>query len=142
MIMVLDPWRDPVVLRRVRCLFEVYRALALDATVYMRFSRSETARFYAKLRDTTYDSMKHSEDVLVPIIDAAKAEATFEKDRIMIHNLITESLGMDAFNAKVQQFLDTALRQAALKGAVRARQRLARRWVPRSRGSSMEGLVI
>jgi hypothetical protein len=58
---------------------------------------------------------------LVPTIDAANAEATVDDDKVLIHKRITESLGMAAFNEKVQQFLEAALRRVALKGAVRAR---------------------
>jgi hypothetical protein len=50
MVMVLDPWDEAVVLRRVWCLFEVYRAIELHATVHMRFSRREQQRFYSKLK--------------------------------------------------------------------------------------------
>jgi hypothetical protein len=117
--MVLDPWADPVVLRRVWCLFEVYRAIELEADVLMCYSRREAKQFYQKLNARPREVS--GTDPLVPTIDAAKAEASVEADRELIQKIITESIGYDAFNKKVQEFVETALRHVALKGAVRAR---------------------
>jgi hypothetical protein len=124
MIMVLDPWADPVVLRRVWCLFEVYRAIELNADVLMCFSRREAKRFYQKL--SAKPRQVSGKDALVPTIDAARAEASVEKDRLLIHSIIADTIGYEAFNSKVQAFMETALRHAALQGAVRSRAPLSR----------------
>jgi hypothetical protein len=52
---------------------------------------------------------------LVPTIDAKQAQATLESDRERIFQEITDSIGMDEFNRQLQEFLEGAMRAAAME---------------------------
>jgi hypothetical protein len=51
--------------------------------------------------------------VLVPTIDARQAQATVESDRVRIFKEITDSIGMEAFNSQLQEYLERGLRGVA-----------------------------
>jgi hypothetical protein len=52
---------------------------------------------------------------LVPTIDAKQAQATVESDRERIFQEITDSIGMDEFNRQLQEYLEGAMRAAAME---------------------------
>ena len=52
---------------------------------------------------------------LVPTIDAKQAQATMESDRERIFQEITDSIGMDEFNRQLQEYLEGAMRAAAME---------------------------
>jgi uncharacterized coiled-coil DUF342 family protein len=49
----------------------------------------------------------------VPTINAKQAQATVESDRVHIFKEITKSIGMGPFNARLQEYLEQALRGVA-----------------------------
>jgi hypothetical protein len=112
MICLLHPWQDPVPFRRVWCLFELYIAITLGAKVIMHFPAEDAAGFYSKLRK---DEADVETAALVPTIDAKQAQATMEGDRVRIFQEITDSIGMDEFNRQLQEYLEGAMRAAAME---------------------------
>jgi hypothetical protein len=112
MICLLHPWQDPVPFRRVWCLFELYIAITLGAKVIMHFPAEDAAGFYSKLRK---DEADVETAALVPTIDAKQAQATMEGDRVRIFQEIADSIGMDEFNRQLQEYLEGAMRAAAME---------------------------
>jgi hypothetical protein len=49
----------------------------------------------------------------VPTINASKAQATVESDRVRIFKEIANAIGMEKFNARLQEYLERAMRAAA-----------------------------
>ena len=127
MICLLHPWQDPVPFRRVWCLFELYIAITLSAKVIMHFPAEDAVGFYSKLRNEEVDvettpkrntrRLKAGVETvaLVPTIDAKQAQATVESDRERIFQEITDSIGMDEFNRQLQEYLEGAMRAAAME---------------------------
>jgi hypothetical protein len=91
----------------VWCLFELYTAISLGAKVIMTFPPEDAEGFYSKLQQNDETT------VLVPTINAKQAQATVESDRVRIFKEITKSIGMGPFNAKLQEYLEQALRGVA-----------------------------
>jgi hypothetical protein len=110
MICLLHPWHEPVPLRRVWCLFELYTAIALNAQVIMHFPPEDEREFYSKLRKM---GVTGKQEPLVPLIDARQAEASVATDRARIFKEITDRSTMGKFNTQLQQYLEQALRATA-----------------------------
>jgi chromosome segregation ATPase len=91
----------------VWCLFELYTAITLGAKVIMTFPPEDAEGFYSKLQQNDETT------ALVPTINAKQAQATVESDRVRIFKEITKSIGMGPFNAKLQEYLEQALRGVA-----------------------------
>jgi chromosome segregation ATPase len=93
----------------------------------MHFPAEDAVGFYSKLRNEEVDVEANSKrntrrlktDVetvaLVPTIDAKQAQATMESDRERIFQEITDSIGMDEFNRQLQEYLEGAMRAAAME---------------------------
>jgi hypothetical protein len=93
----------------------------------MHFPAEDAVGFYSKLRNEEVDvettpkrNMRRLKtDVetvaLVPTIDAKQAQATMESDRERIFQEITDSIGMDEFNHQLQEYLEGAMRAAAME---------------------------
>jgi hypothetical protein len=136
MICLLHPWQDPVPFRRVWCLFELYTAISLGAKVVMvsglemgyscilsythahsfqHFPPEDAKGFYSKLR--TEEAVDET-TALVPTIDASEAQATVESDRVRIFEEITDKIGMEKFDAQLQEYLEGAMRATAAEALV------------------------
>jgi hypothetical protein len=136
MICLLHPWQDPVPFRRVWCLFELYTAISLGAKVVMvsglemeyscilsythahsfqHFPPEDAKGFYSKLR--TEEAVDET-TALVPTIDASEAQATVESDRVRIFAEITDKIGMEKFDAQLQEYLEGAMRATAAEALV------------------------
>jgi chromosome segregation ATPase len=98
----------------VWCLFELYIAITLSAKVIMHFPAEDAVGFYSKLRNEEVKAGVESV-ALVPTIDAKQAQATMESDRERIFQEITDSIGMDEFNRQLQEYLEGAMRAAAME---------------------------
>jgi hypothetical protein len=94
----------------VWCLFELYTAIQLGAKIIMCFTPEDAEGFYSKLqKEETFGEST----VLVPKIDAGQAQASVESDRVRIFKEITESIGLEKFNAQLQEYLKRALQVTA-----------------------------
>jgi chromosome segregation ATPase len=80
----------------------------------MHFPAEDAVGFYSKLRN---EEVKADVETvaLVPTIDAKQAQATVESDRERIFQEITDSIGMDEFNRQLQEYLEGAMRAAAME---------------------------
>jgi hypothetical protein len=105
-ICMLFPGNNPVPLTRIWCLFELYTAILLGATVFMRFPPDEADDIYQRLM-----ALKGKGKSLVPQIEVRNANASMEKDRQRILTEIQSTIGLDAFNAELQVFMEKALRE-------------------------------
>ena len=75
-LMVLHPWRDPGVLTRAWCLFEIFTALMSEATVQMCFSEKDAKGFFGALSAGEFDAK-----AVCARVDCRNAQATKETDR-------------------------------------------------------------
>jgi hypothetical protein len=96
---------------------ELHCAINLGAEVIMCFSNAQAKDFYARLkqrqRQEQAGGMAKEEVALVPVIDVRKAEATKEADRERIFAKIEKTVGIDLFNARLQDFMEAALQEEA-----------------------------
>mgnify|MGYP001803143283 CR=1 FL=1 len=87
-LLILSPWNDPVLLRRVWCLFEVYNALETSAELHIQVPRSE--------RQALADAVVLDSDCLIQKLSnirIEKAEATIASDKDLILKVIQNSEG-------------------------------------------------
>jgi chromosome segregation ATPase len=74
------------------------------------FPPEDARGFYSKLRT---EAAVGETTALVPTINASKAQATVESDRVRIFKEIADAIGMEKFNARLQEYLERAMRAAA-----------------------------
>ena len=90
----------------------------------MCFSNAQAKDFYARLkqrqRQEQAGGMAKEEVALVPVIDVRKAEATKEADRERIFAKIEKTVGIDLFNARLQDFMEAALQEEARAAVISA----------------------
>ena len=87
-LLILSPWHDPVLLRRVWCLFEVYNALETSAELHIQVPRSE--------RQALADAVVQDGDCLIQKLSNIRienAEATVASDKDLILKVIQNSEG-------------------------------------------------
>ena len=112
MLMALDPWTGPTSFTRCWCLYEIYIAHITGTNVIMAFSEESEEEFMLYLR-----SSKDAVKALVDNVDAAKAEATVDKDREMILELLNQ-IGIQKFNDTIRNKLTSTLRLTSLSSIV------------------------
>ena len=83
----------------------------------MCFSNAQAKEFYERLkqqqRQHQAGGMAKQADALVPVIDVRKAQATKEEDRVRIFAKIEDTIGINSFNARLQEFMEGALQEEA-----------------------------
>jgi hypothetical protein len=99
-LMLLHPWREPVVLSRAWCLFEVYTAILAGASVQMCFSKKDEKEFHEALKTRSFDV-----NAVCNWVDAKQATATEEDDKDMILEEISNNVGLAKYNTKLRRFL-------------------------------------
>jgi hypothetical protein len=99
-LMLLHPWREPVVLSRAWCLFEVYTAILAGASVQMCFSKKDEKAFHEALKTRSFDV-----DKVCNWVDAMQATATEKEDKDMILEEISKNVGLAKYNTKLRRFL-------------------------------------
>jgi hypothetical protein len=130
--------------RRVWCLFELYTAITLGAKVIMvsrfkaeysrtasytyihacihsfhqHFPSDDAKGFNSKLRRASTAEAVGKTTALVPTINASRAQATVEGDRVRIFQEIIDTIGMEQFDAQLQEYLEGAMRAAAAEALV------------------------
>jgi len=103
---LLSPWKKPLYVERVWCLFEAWEATRLpDSKITMDFvlPESEAKDYMEKLQT---DGMKEVYKVLEKI-DVRQGQASVPEDREAILNLIEEEGGHAKLNKKIQSMLQT-----------------------------------
>jgi hypothetical protein len=124
MLCMLHPWDAPVPLTRVWCLWELHCAIKLGAEVIMCFSSGQAKEFYERLKQLQLQQqaggMSTKGEGLVPTIDVRKAQATKEEDRVRIFTEIEDTVGIERFNAQLQDFMEAALQEEARTALITA----------------------
>ena len=85
-------------------------AVFLTQPFEKHFPPEDARGFYSKLRT---EAAVGETTALVPTINASKAQATVESDRVRIFKEIADAIGMEKFNARLQEYLERAMRAAA-----------------------------
>jgi tetratricopeptide (TPR) repeat protein len=98
-ILVLSPWNDPIPLTRSWCLWELVSTAELAGQVefVVRLPAGEHDHFTTAIRENAgvvYQSLLD--------VDARRAEASVDSDRIMIAEAIEKTVGYAAVNAMVK----------------------------------------
>lgn len=108
-LLALEPWDQPLLLKRSWCLYEIWVAMKGNSKLVMAMSKDSEESFFESL----LEHRSKMED-LIRNVDARMASATKECDRIMILNAIDE-IGIDVFNRHVQQGLHQSLNMVAMQ---------------------------
>jgi hypothetical protein len=109
--MLLHPFDHPVVLSRAWCLFEIYTAMLVGASVQMLFAPDDEVAFFAALKAGTFGAK-----AVCGKVDATEATATEPDDLEMILAAIKKKIGLPAYNAQLQQFLEGQYNLMAIRG--------------------------
>ncbi|KAG2443137.1 hypothetical protein HYH02_009548 [Chlamydomonas schloesseri] len=107
----MAPWRNPLSVRRVWCLFEALTALSISRDINLLTDPFDST---AKV-DTLLPLFTRQ---VVDMLDVRNAEATVEKDRDYILNLAERTLGINTFNSKLRQALHHEICEAMILRAV------------------------
>ena len=90
----------------------------------MCFSSGQAKEFYERLkqlqRQQQAGGMSTKGEGLVPTIDVRKAQATKEEDRVRIFTEIEDTVGIERFNAQLQDFMEAALQEEARTALITA----------------------
>jgi hypothetical protein len=114
-LMLLHPWSAPVVLSRAWCLYEVYTAILLGASVQMCFTPEDERGFFAALERGLFDAK-----AVCSTVDAMQATATEQADKEMILHRISEDIGLAEYNEKCRLYLEEQYNLVALQGQTHA----------------------
>eukprot|EP00198_Chlamydomonas_reinhardtii_P006197 XP_001695533.1 predicted protein [Chlamydomonas reinhardtii] len=107
----MAPWRNPLSVKRVWCLFEALTALSISREINLLTDPFDST---AKV-DTLLPLFTRQ---VVDMLDVRNAEATVEKDRDYILNLAERTLGINTFNSKLRQALHHEICEAMILRAV------------------------
>ena len=95
-VMIMEPWENPIPLTRVWCLWEVYCASNTESVFEVAMSKSESKRFRTIIR-TDYGAFYK----MLSTVDVHKSEAWNPLDRIRIFEVIEKTIGFEKLNSKV-----------------------------------------
>jgi hypothetical protein len=84
-LMILEPWDNPVALTRAWCVFEVFACVSTKSRFEVSMSRAETARFMEMIATGDMASKIHC---MLSKIDSAMSSAFCATDRDNIHHAI------------------------------------------------------
>ncbi|KXZ49441.1 hypothetical protein GPECTOR_21g667 [Gonium pectorale] len=107
----MAPWRNPLSVKRVWCLFEALTALSISREINLLTDPFDST---AKV-DTLLPLFTRQ---VVDMLDVRNAEATVEKDRDYILALAERTLGINTFNSKLRQALHHEICEAMILRAV------------------------
>jgi hypothetical protein len=88
MVMVMLPWNDPITLQRAWCVFEAYACLQTQSRFEVALNESESQSFVESIISDFGTLNK-----MLATINSAKSKATYDIDRDMIHDAISELVG-------------------------------------------------
>merc|ERR1712216_267551 len=99
-LMCLTPLVAPTPLKRAWCLFELWVALQHNIKVTMCFGTGDAAELHRAVRNGSFDVNK-----MVGVIRTEASGAMDEADKKLILGLIDDKMGVDRFNAEMQERL-------------------------------------
>jgi len=106
-VLILQPWTDPIPITRAWCLWEIYCTIATESEFNVAMCEAEHTDFKLRL-------VKNFEDIRTSLskIDARRADAWNKKDRDKIFAAIEEGVGFARLNesviGKMRDWLKTA----------------------------------
>lgn len=100
MIVLLETWKDPVYIKRIWCLWEIFMAKHLGVTMEFALAKDEVQHFRSALH-AGYAQIPQA----VESIDVTLAEAYDPEDRRAILEQIERSIGCAAVNDVIKTFL-------------------------------------
>ena len=105
-LMCLWPLQSPTPLKRAWCLFEAWVALHNGIKLTMCFGDADAAALFQAVRDGSFDVRR-----ILGEIRAQDAGCLLQKDKELILGLIETEMGVDRFNAELQEKLLGCMRQ-------------------------------
>jgi len=95
-VLVLEPWNDPIPITRAWCLWEIFCTIDTDSEFSITMCEEQLRDFKMKL-------VKDFNDILVALskIDARRAEASKPQDRDKIFQAIRDAVGFAKLNERV-----------------------------------------
>mmetsp|Transcript_3297 Transcript_3297/g.4554 ORF Transcript_3297/g.4554 Transcript_3297/m.4554 type:complete len:310 (-) Transcript_3297:10-939(-) len=99
-VMIMEPWENPIPLTRVWCLWEVYCASNTKCPFEVAMSVEESKRFRHTVRRDYHAFYK-----MLGTVDVHKSEAWNPLDKSRIFEVITQTVGFNQLNAKVFECL-------------------------------------
>ncbi|KAJ3232851.1 Kinesin light chain 3, partial [Chytriomyces hyalinus] len=100
-VMVIQPWSNPIPLTRVWCIFELYASTATGSSFHVAMTNAETKAFMAQLLDNAESYYE-----VLSSLRSQNAKSFLETDRLAIFALVRETVGFIALDRLV---LDTLL---------------------------------
>ncbi|KAJ3283350.1 Kinesin light chain 3 [Rhizoclosmatium sp. JEL0117] len=99
-VMVMQPWSDPIPLKRVWCLFEIYATAVTQSNFYVAMTVSEESKFLVKLMDdiTSFQQIFSNVNIL-------KTQSFNPSDRDAIFDVIQKTVGFSKLDQLVFQKL-------------------------------------
>jgi tetratricopeptide (TPR) repeat protein len=89
-VLVSVPWSDPIALKRVWCLFEIYCTADTGSKLEIAMTAEEKQTFMEEMRK---GSCKDNLEKFLTLIDVAKSTATKDSDKESIFEVIEKSMG-------------------------------------------------
>ena len=103
---MMAPWNDPIYLKRVWCIFELYTAHNMECQVSIIMPPQENQSLQQDIMRDTDDELKI--DTLFGVLAKTRvqaAQASVEKDRVAILELVEKSPGFPVLNNHVNELL-------------------------------------
>ena len=98
--MILMPWNDPIPLKRCWCLYELYCSYEMNC----RFEVAMGEKGYKEFIDAVENGKETAGEVtnkMLATIDISKADAFKEKDKEMILDAVSKTVGLTQLNGVV-----------------------------------------
>jgi hypothetical protein len=99
LVLCLHPWRSPILLTRMWCIFEIFRCLALGIKVSAVVSPGDAA----DIADYVHTGGKLADAVVS--LDGQVATASFPADKDIISRTIQKTVGFEEINSMVHNAL-------------------------------------
>ena len=99
-VMILMPWNDPIPLKRCWCLYELYCSYEMNC----RFEVAMGEKGYKEFIDAVENGKETAGEVtnkMLATIDISKADAFKEKDKEMILDAVSKTVGLTQLNGVV-----------------------------------------
>jgi len=95
-VLVLEPWSDPIPIKRAWCLWEIFCTIDTESEFYVAMCQEEHKDFKLRLV-TNFEEIRTS----LSKIDARRADATNADDRDNIFTAIEKGVGFTKLNERV-----------------------------------------
>jgi len=105
-------WEEPAPLCRIWCLFEIFHSFQEGLNIEMQFAPEDERDFKIALQKNGLTRIEKA----LSMIDVATAQASVEKDRMLILNSIQKQMTLEDFNNRVRDGLRLEYRRVSASG--------------------------